>query len=823
MRSYLSLAGIQAKAHRSQNRMTIFCIVLAVFLVTGVFSMVDMEMRNQAARAQIDHGNWHICISNVPEEEAEQVLQEADVETSAWYDVVNYDLEKGYELLGKPVVICGVDPAMEDIALNHQHAQGAFPATDGQIEVTQNLQQEFGLNVGSEVAIDTPAGSTTFVISGFLDNESELLQNDAAAVYMTRGAFARFCEENGEEQHPVFYVRFKQSWGIHDTIVALEEAHGWEPKANVSENSAVLGAIGMSSNGYIVGLYGVAAVLMLLVVLAGVLMISGSMNSTIAERTQYFGMLRCIGAGKRQVKRLVRREALNWCIVAIPLGLAAAIVGVWIIGAVLHYGIGGEWALFPVFEISVVGIVVGAAIGIVTVLLAANAPARRAARVSPIEAVSAGASSSASVRKPVRAGWGRSVRGDAGRSARGCAGGSACGDARSSACGDAGSSVCGSAGRNGKGSAGPRAFPGRIDIALGINHAFSSKKGMALMTGSFALSIVLFLSFSVAIDWIGHALDTTKPYSPDMSVYYDGYEGELPRELAEQIGDVEGIKYAYGRMHLNTDVVSEKDVDRVDLISYEQLQFGWAKRDFIRGDMDAVVNGSGVLTVFEKDNPLEVGDVLRINGHETRIAGMLSDSPFSADGTPIIICSEDTFVQLTGIEGYAVVDVQVARDAGDETVRAVRSLLGDGVRLSDVREDKQEANNTYLAFSILVYGFLGIIGMIAVVNIINSISLSVSARKRQYGVMRALGMEGRQVHRMIAAESLSYAVAGCVAGCVVGLPLNALFFKMIIGNYWGDAWSVPGAQLAIIVIVVLAAAALATLQPAKRVVEMEIA
>ena len=766
MKSYLDLADIQARVHRRQNRMTVFCIALAVFLVTGVFSMADMEVCNQTERAKIDHGNWHIMIHDVPEEEAERVLGDYAVETSAWYDVVNCNLDRDYTIMGRNVCIAGISETFEEIALTHRYAEGSFPSSDKEIEISENMRRQFGLGIGDSVKIVTPAGEYEYIISGFLDDTAGLLREDACGVFMNRNAFDGFCRANGEKQNPVLYVRFRNILGIRKTISQLKKAYGWDE--NIAENSAVLGIMGMSSNDYITGLYGAAAALMLLVILAGVLMISGSMNSSIIERTQYFGMLRCIGAGKRQIRHLVRREALNWCMTAIPAGEAVAVLGVWIICAVLHYGIGGEWELFPVFRISLTGIVTGALIGVVTVLFAANSPSRKAAAVSPVEAVSANASGS------LHAGTGARTDGI------------------------------------------------RIDTALGINHAFSGRRNIVLMTGSFALSILLFLTFSVMIDWIGHALNTTKPYSQDMSVYCDGYERELPKGLADRIGGVQGVKLVYGRMHLNCEIGSEKDVGRIDLISYESLQFKWAGKELLCGDMDKVTDGDGLITVYGKDNPLELGDIIRINGKDAKIEAVLSDSPFSPDGTPVIICSEDTFTEITGKDGYAVIDIQVFGDSDEQTVSDIRSVLDRDMRLSDVSKDKREANNTYLAFSILVYGFLSVIAMITVVNIINSISMSVSARSRQYGIMRAIGMDDGQIRKMISSEALSYAASGCIAGCVIGLPLNAVFYRTVISSYWGDPWRFPAAELAIILAVVLFSAFIAAKKPSDRIAEMTV-
>ena len=72
-----------------------------------------------------------------------------------------------------------------------------------------------------------------------------------------------------------------------------------------------------------------AAVLCLLILAAGVLMISGSINSSVAQRTQFFGMMRCIGMSRKQIIRFVRLEALNWCKTAVPIGLILGILCSW--------------------------------------------------------------------------------------------------------------------------------------------------------------------------------------------------------------------------------------------------------------------------------------------------------------------------------------------------------------------------------------------------------------------------------------------------------------------------------------------------------------
>lgn len=760
MRSYLSLASIQTKAHKRQNRMTIFCIMLAVILITGVFTMADMEYRHENVRMMEKHGNWHIALKNITKEEAETVSKEAWIKEGCWYDVINYDLAQDYSISGKQTVVCGSNENWDKIMFCMR--EGKLPESESEIAVSEDYRRQFSKKIGDTVSLVTPAGSYEYVISGIVKDGNMLQEYDASGVFVSMESFEKIIKENGERMQPVYYIQFGNTWTIRKTIDKLMAEHGWDSSV-IAENAAILGILGMSSSSYVVGLYGVAFFLVILVMLAGVLMIAGSMNSNIAERTQYFGMLRCIGTSKAQIKHIVRLEALNWCKKAIPLGIIAATLISWGICVVLRFGIGGEWENMPVFKLSPIGIVSGTVIGIITVLIAANAPAIRAAKVSPVAGISENAEN-----------------------------------------------------RNTKKAANTKLF--KVENALGIHHAVSQKKNLVMMTGSFALSIILFLSFSVMIDWIGHALNSNKPYSQDMSVFAEDYASVLPQGLVTEIEKIDGIKYVYGRMHICDEITATKDVNRMDLISYEELQFNWAKDDFLSGDIEAVKNSiDSVMVVFDKNNPLTLGDKIWYRGNELTVAAVLEDSPFSASDIPTVLCSEETFVKLTGIHEYSVIDIQVTKKADKDIDQEIRKLLGDVIKLSDGRESKKSVNSTYLAFSLLVYGFLGMIALITVFNINNSISMSVAARNKRYGIMRAIGMDSRQICKMICAETLTYAISGILTGGILGLLLHRKFFQLIISAYFGVPWTVPVKELLIILLVVVLASATSVVRPVKRI------
>lgn len=104
------------------------------------------------------------------------------------------------------------------------------------------------------------------------------------------------------------------------------------------------------------------------------MMISSSLNSNVSQRMEFFGLLRCLGATRRQVLRFVRREALQWCITAIPIGIGLSIVVVWGLCAVMRQLSTVWFGYMPIFGISWLSIGVSIVLGLITVLLAARTP-----------------------------------------------------------------------------------------------------------------------------------------------------------------------------------------------------------------------------------------------------------------------------------------------------------------------------------------------------------------------------------------------------------------------------------------------------------------
>lgn len=772
MKHYLDLVPISARVHRRQSRLTRLCIVLSVFLIAGIFGMADMEIRSMTQRTILGQGAWHAAFPGLNDRQQSLIAQRAEVETSSRYAVTNYNLDLEYRVNGVKTGICGMDEDMLTLYPSLEIASGAFPQAADEALATENMQTELGLSVGDTITLQTPDGTLPVRLSGFTGNNPLLSQSGAYALFYNIEGYQTHFMPDTKPEDLMLYVAFSPHCRIPQAIDEICTVYELD-ETQVRQNTDLLTLTLQTDDSAMVRLYLIAAVLAVLVVAAGILMIAGSLNSNVAQRTEFFGMLRCLGATPRQVKRLVRREALQLCVGAIPVGLALSIVTIWGLCAVLRQASDFYFGDMPVFAVSWISLVCGTVIGLATVLLAAHAPARRASRVSPLTAVSGNAAPGTACRRAVRAGR----------------------------------------------------VP--VEVRLGVHHALASRKNLLLMTGSFAFSIILFLGFSPTLDFMHNACTPLRPYTPDASVLSKDDSCTVPKALAQQIGELPFVERAFGRSFaydLSAQVAGVQT--DVMLVSFEDNQFGWAEDMVKEGDLQAARDSAGVLLLDKQGSGYAPGDTVVFDtpqGETTLpVAATLTYTPFANVNSDIVICSESLFTAITGQSDYMIIDVQLRHGKTDEQVDQIRQLVGTDYAFSNRLLSNSEVRGTYYAFALFFYGFLALIAFITVLNIVNSISMSVSARMKQYGAMRAVGMSGRQLLRMVAAETLAYVACGIVVGCAAGIPLNRFSFENMITPNWGSTWYMPWGALGVILLVMLLAALLAIRDPARRIREMSV-
>lgn len=769
MRSYLSLVPISAKVHKRQSRMTRICIILAVFLVTSIFSMAEMWTDAETTAMRHNHGDWHIALQNVSKDEAEQIRKNSNVAVSSWYDEINTDAEQNYYIDGKNAVLYGIEESYITDIMKYP-TEGVYPQNENEVALSADAKELFSVKIGDEITLDTPVGDVKYTISGFYEDDTEF--NDiigGCCVFMNRKTFDEIRRLNGVESESQFYIRFQNENGLKKTIADMMQQYNLTAE-NVKENTAVLGMLGASSNESVNELYPLAAACFVIILIAGVFMISSCMNSNVAQRTKFFGMMRCIGASKQQIICFVRLEALNWCKTAIPIGCALGTVTCWILCAILRFFVKGEWVDMPLFAVSINGILCGALVGVITVFIAAHSPAKQAAMVSPVAAVSGNADMSKNVNHAAKT---RFLK---------------------------------------------------VETSLGIHHATGTKKNLFLMTGSFALMIVLFLAFSACLDFVHKLLPSvTSKFTPDITIASQDDTNSLDGNLPDKIAEIEGVESAFGMMTRTAfSVEVNGNETEIDLFSHDKTLLDTFKKSVISGDISRVYeDGNYAIAVYNQDYRLSVGDKIKTGNQELEIVCVTSEGVGSVSGAPTVVCSEKTFMRLTGECRFAMISVVLKKDVSEAAVSKIRDLVGDCLFV-DNREENSDINGSYWVFRIASYGFLAIISLITVLNITNSISMGVSARIKQYGAMRAVGMGSGQVAKMITAEAVTYAICGTAAGIILGLLLHYLIYAKIVITHFGGSWNIPFATIAIVLLLVVFSCIVAIYAPAKRIRNMAI-
>ncbi len=776
MKYYLRLVPISAKIHHKQSKMTRICITLAVFLVAAMFGLADMYLQGITQKEMQARGDWHYQFNEISAKTAALISAHPEVKVSGWHNTVSPDV--GYSISGQPIAISAQDKnVFEDIFLN-SIIEGKYPDKEDEIAVSVSLKASTSLSLNDMIGLYGRDGSVVdYTVVGFLDDAetARLVTGSVQTAVLAPGGLSALSGLGENSITEMYVVQFSQHCNIQDTITKIKEQYHISD-GQITENVPLLGIEGQLS-GKTAGnqIFQVALILSVIVMMTCILMISSSLNSNVAQRTEFFGMLRCLGATKKQIMRFVRFEGIYWCKTAIPIGHAISIFIVWVLSAVMRLISPEMFGAIPLLRISWVSIAASTLLGILTVLLSARSPAKRAAKISPLTAVSGNAGQTVSFRKA------------------------------------ADTSVF------------------KIETALGIHHAKARKKNYLLMTGAFAVCIVLFLTFTCLVDFMEHAFIPPE-WTPELSIVSETNTCSIDHGSLTQVKQNRMVEKAFGRMFAY-DVPAEISGKRynTNVISYEENQFHWAADSLIAGSISTVMQQEDqVLFVQTGNADIHVGDkvTLSINNeeHEVFVAGILSDSPFArVENTETIFCSEKTFTILTGQTGYTIIDVQFQDNASNEDVAKIESIFSDGgVLFTDTLSQIQQQRRLYLAFAVLVYGFLSIIVAITIFHIMNTIGMGVVSKMKEYGGMRAIGMSSRQLVKMIIAEAGTYAISGVIWGCIMGIPIHWVIYTSMVTNFWGDIWSVPFIPLILIISIVFMASFSAVQTPAKHLQNMSI-
>ncbi|MGW7548686.1 ABC transporter permease [Streptomyces sp. NPDC054770] len=573
--------------------------------------------------------------------------------------------------------------------------------------------------------------------------------------------------------------------------------------------------------------------------LVGVFLIVNTFSMLIAQRTRELGLLRALGADRRQVRRSVLTEAVLLGLAGSTLGLGA--------GVGLAFGLIKLMTAFGM-NLKTTEMVIGwgtpvaaYVVGVGVTFVAAYLPARRAATVSPMAALAD--AEIAGVGKPLRT---RAIVG-------GVVG--ALGAAALAGCAAA-SKTASAASLLGLGVvltliatviAGPLlvrpvirvlggAFPalfgpvGRMSQRNALRNprrtgatAAALMVGLALVGGMSVASASMSKSFDQQID---------KTLGADFVIQNSSF---LPftQEVTDKVRDTAGVGLVV-RQRFTPVAVRLPDGKRVTTTAagYDPQVDEVAHVAYKGGDTAAALAAGslGMDVTFAEDHKVRLGSVLPVEfpggkRAEMKVGALSDQDSGSGFGTQGGLFFGIATVQKYVPDGQdSSLYVNRAQGTGADQLRSrLEKTLAPypQVQVRDQADYKKLVHDQIAVLLYLVYALLGLAIVIAVLGVVNTLALSVVERTREIGLLRAIGLARRQLRRMIRLESVVIAVFGAVLGLGLGLVWGVCT-QQVLALQGMKALAVPWGTIVAVVIGSAVVGIVAALLPALRASRMNV-
>lgn len=384
--------------NRTRTIVTIIGIILSTAMFTAVTTFIS-SIQNFMLEASIEsEGDWYGSVRAAEPDTLDRIADDARVAQLATAQVLGYaPLETAaYEEMPYLYVLGADETYFSTMPV--RVIEGRLPVNDKELLLPEHLSWHGGVEhaIGDVITVSLhyrqQDGSAVF--QGTEYEETETLQFREERTFTVVG----FCEQwhfegGGNPGYTAFTCASPAAlpgtatdcyFKLHDaggTQAFLEELD----VSGVSMNRDVLMFMGISGYGSFVAVFGgLAAILIALIMFGSVSLIYNAFSISVSERTKQFGLLISVGATKKQIRSSVIYEALLLSAIGIPLGALSGMLG---IGVTLRLLSGTAFLAGMRLHASVPAIVAACVIALITVLISARIPARRAMRVSAIEAI----------------------------------------------------------------------------------------------------------------------------------------------------------------------------------------------------------------------------------------------------------------------------------------------------------------------------------------------------------------------------------------------------------------------------------------------------
>ena len=773
------LADSSFRTAKTRNIIAVIAIALTALLFTSLFTMGFGAVESMQRAAMImSGGDGHATIKYVTDEEYDAVSGHPLIREMAYCRILS-DSVDNEALIKRHTEFWYYD----DVGLKFTFAEptgGHKPQAENEVITDTKTLELLGvpLEVGAPLTLNLNVHgekvTRDFILAGwwesdpgfnigqifasraYVDAHLDELQNTYYQDYSLTGAI------NG-------YIKFANSLNIEQNLETVLTESGF----SMIEGAPNYMATGINwaymSTGIQMdaGTMTALACALLLFVFTGYLIIYNIFQISVLRDIRFYGLLKTIGATGRQLRTIIRRQALMLSLIGIPLGLLAGFfVGRALVPTLM------EQSNFAGSAVSVSPnplIFAGAAaFALITVLISTHKPGKMAARVSPVEA----------------AGYTDNDPGGGKKLKKSKNGGS----------------------------------PGRMALKnLGRN-----KKRTILVILSLSLSIVLTntvftLSQSVDVEkalekfsdsdfLIGHADLFNNKYS--------GEESMLSESFIAAVGSQEGFEAGgrlYGFWGSYTSETSAQTLNQwpdgaFSTAIYGLDEFPFSRLRLVDGELDVekLATGDYILEGVKTDDHgnvetgsinHKVGDKITLTSGDsvremTVLGHVIANSNTNTDGSwrgSDFFLPGDVYKELTG-NAYTM---SYAFDVADDKETDMETFLK---QYTDSVEPTMNYESKFTALAglegiqdtaVLIGGALAlIIGLIGVLNFINAVLTSILTRRREFAMLQSIGMTRRQLVTMLCCEGEYYAALTTASSALLSLGCSLLIVRPMCGQIW---------------------------------------
>ncbi|THF77077.1 ABC transporter permease [Cohnella fermenti] len=807
MKGYSALAGRYLKQQRKRSVLTVIGIILSVALISAIGTMAMSIKDNLYKEAVYDNGSYHFGYA-----ETDSKLYD-ELTNNVLVDKVGAMKQSATTQVQDSVTLTLKEVNKDALELAPLHlAAGRAPQSEGEIMLEEWILPYLPgePELGGTTTLNGPDGQPrTYTVSGLLNNSRSSQLNFSSSVIALRDDVGASAGEL------TLLVTLRPGVDISDHMQQFSKL----AEDTFMANLMVLSYMGESPNDNFNQVMAVIfGTLIGLVVLSTAAVIYNIFHISVLERIRQFGLLRTLGATPSQIRGLVFREASVLAAIGIPLGLLCGWGVLWLI-ITLMVEAGFRVLSLEQFELSwrpwvLIGSV---GVGLLSVYLAAWLPARKAASVSPVDAVRGAGSI-------VRESY-RRFRLPSPLQAFGVGGNMAAKNIR----------------RN-RSKFRITSFSVIISVTLFIVFHYFTQEMFTLTSSSNGEDRIAFSvtrSYQVesedrqAEDFLTEAQIEAIKAVPGVHGVYGRYgsfglEALVPKKMVNQeFLDISQMQYAemtdggvaYSRVYTS-------------LLKYDNARLKEAASYLVDGTADPeklkAMNGVLLVQAVKPEDPdtgkktildltsYQVGDKLLLDlsggaegdgaaaASEVTVGGILSEAPFGylyEANSLRVMAPIDVYDGLVG-GNEATRPIDLVRDGIDIAMEdgadsgpareALRNLTNEtkGAYLVDTAASQKEQRQFNLQMKIFIYGFLVVIGLIGSLNIVNTVQTNLLLRRREFGLLQAVGMTLGQLKRMATLEGVWFGLLGAFWGLVLGIGISYLLFVQLT-NLQGMAFRFP--------------------------------